>query len=201
MSVKVPAALGGDQAGGGHWSRRTRPALASRVAFPAIECWPCRRRRSADPTEICCGAVEFHGALPEDSDHGVGAHDDKVVPPRKVSVPSLSTSVPSSMVSVSPLRAETIPETRSEPPPCTLLPANTCAAVKVTVVVVTEVVVSVVSVGVVSVGVVSVGVGGCRRRRGRGLVGGGQRAEGHGQGAGAELANSPIPRRRWIRCR
>ncbi len=47
----------------------------------------------------------------------------------KVFVPPLLSSVPSSTVSVLPLRPETIPERRSKPEPWTLLPANTSVAV------------------------------------------------------------------------
>ena len=48
----------------------------------------------------------------------------------KVLVPPLLSSVPSSTVSVLPLRPETIPDRRSKPEPWTLLPANTWVAVK-----------------------------------------------------------------------
>src|ERR1700687_1860624 len=55
------------------------------------------------------------------------------VPETKVFVPLLLSSVPSSIVSVSPWRPDTMPDTRSKPPPCTLLPASTCVAANDTV--------------------------------------------------------------------
>src|SRR5579862_5985535 len=55
-------------------------------------------------------------------------------------VPSLDSSVPSSIVRVSPLRPVTTPVTRSNPEPCTLEPASTCVAENETLVVIVPVV-------------------------------------------------------------
>src|SRR5450631_847413 len=71
------------------------------------------------------------------------------VPVTKVLVPSLLSNVPSPTVSELPLRPDTTPETRSKPPPCTLLPASTCVAANDT----DEFVVEVVAVLLVVVGV------------------------------------------------
>src|SRR5258708_11479971 len=56
----------------------------------------------------------------------------KVVPGTKVTVPLCWTRVASSIPNVSPLRADTVPDTRPSPKPCIAPSTSTCDAANVT---------------------------------------------------------------------
>ncbi len=111
-----------------------------------------------DPTEICCGLLALTAPCPRIVTAVLAPIAMMLVPGMKVLLPSLAIKVPSSMASVLPLRADTTPDTRSSPDPCTLLPANTCDAVNDTVEVVLATSVVPVSGVVVLVVVVPVSV-------------------------------------------
>src|ERR1700683_4564631 len=88
----------------------------------------------SEPMEIC--AVALASELPEPNcvTCVLGPILLGGVRGMKLLVPSLLSSVPSSTVSVLPLRAETMPAMRSNPDPCTLLPASTWVAANDTLV-------------------------------------------------------------------
>src|SRR5882757_9107409 len=117
-------------------SRRICPALASKVAFPEISpeatvpTVATPKASITEPTDTCCGPLISVPPCPNTVTRVLGPMITVVVPPRKVSVPSAPTRVASSIATMPPLRANTIPDTRSSnPAACTLLPANTCVAV------------------------------------------------------------------------
>ncbi len=115
-------------------SRRTRPALASNIAVSADSTVATPKASIADPTETCSVLFNWVPPCPKTVTTVFAPMSTVVVPPRKVSRPAALTNVASSTASVSPLRAATIPDTRSKPEPCTLLPAKTWLAMNDTVV-------------------------------------------------------------------